>query len=227
MTPDARAAMRAAIAAAIGRGTFPDASADHPGVFSWPPPADDDRAARFRAELEALGGTCHDMPEPSADAVVALLDRLIAGRGPRRVLMWDEALLPVAGLPTALVRAGISIDTVTTGDMDSIERREELASATIGLTGADAALAETGSIVLASGPGRARLASLLPPIHVALVERHRLVDSLAALIRVRPDLATAGANVVCITGPSRTADIEHTLSRGVHGPGEVHVVFVG
>ena len=101
--------------------------------------------------------------------------------------MCDEALLPVAGLPTALVRAGISIDTVTPGDMDSIERREELASATIGLTGADAALAETGSIVLASGPGRARLASLLPPIHVALVERHRLIDSLAALIRVRPD----------------------------------------
>jgi L-lactate dehydrogenase complex protein LldG len=226
MTPDARAAMRAAIASAIGRGTFPDAAAEHPGTFSWPTLAVGDRAARFRAELETLGGTCHDLPDANAGAIVALIDGLMAGRGPRRVLMWDEALLPVPGLPTALVRAGISIDSVTPGDMASSERREELASATIGLTGADAALAETGSIVLASGPGRARLASLLPPIHVALVERRRLVESLAALIRDRPDLATAGANVVCITGPSRTADIEHTLSRGVHGPGEVHVVFV-
>jgi L-lactate dehydrogenase complex protein LldG len=132
----------------------------------------------------------------------------------------------VVGLPTALVRAGISVDSVTPDDMASSARREELASATIGLTGAEAALAETGSIVLASGPGRARLASLLPPVHVALVERRALVDSLAALIRDRPEIATAGANVICITGPSRTADIEHTLSRGVHGPGEVHVVFV-
>jgi L-lactate dehydrogenase complex protein LldG len=226
MTPDARAAMRAAIAAAIARGTFPDAAAAHPGTFSWPAPAAGDRAVRFRAELEALGGACHDLPGANADAIVALLDGLMAGRGPRRVLMWDEALLPVVGLPTALVRAGISVDSVTPDDMASSARREELASATIGLTGAEAALAETGSIVLASGPGRARLASLLPPVHVALVERRALVDSLAALIRDRPEIATAGANVICITGPSRTADIEHTLSRGVHGPGEVHVVFV-
>jgi L-lactate dehydrogenase complex protein LldG len=102
-----------------------------------------------------------------------------------------------------------------------------LTSVHVGLTGADAGLAETGSIVVASGPGKSRLASLLPPVHVAILARDRLTASLAALIRERPYLATSGANFVCITGPSRTADIEHTLTRGVHGPKEVHVVIVG
>ena len=64
-----------------------------------------------------------------------------------------------------------------------------------------------------------------PQEHTALLKR-LFVESLADLMADRPDLLTSGANVVCITGPSRTADIEHTLSRGVHGPREVHVVLV-
>ena len=95
----------------------------------------------------------------------------------------------------------------------------------LGLTGADAGLAETGSVVLASGPGRSRLASLLVPVHVAVLHVDRLVNDVAVLLATRPDLVAAGSNLVAITGPSRTADIEHTLSRGVHGPGEVHVIL--
>ena len=69
--------------------------------------------------------------------------------------------------------------------------------------------------------------SLLPPVHVALVPVERLHATLGALFAAEPDLLRAAANVVFVTGPSRTADIEMTLTRGVHGPRIVHVVFVG
>ncbi len=53
-----------------------------------------------------------------------------------------------------------------------------------------------------------------------------LIGSLPELIASRPELVTQGANFVAITGPSRTADIEHVLARGVHGPRDVHAIFV-
>lgn len=223
MTPDERAHMRNTLRAAVGRGRFPASGPDHPGPFQPEPTAPFDLFARFSSEITALGGVVHELAGP--DAIVGLLQTLFAGRD-RAVLMWDESSLPVSGLPTALVRAGISVDTQTPGDLESADRKRELASATIGITGADALLADTGSIALVSGPGRGRLVSLLPPVHVALVRRGALVESLAVLIAQRPELVTAGANFVCITGPSRTADIELTLTRGIHGPGELHVVFV-
>jgi L-lactate dehydrogenase complex protein LldG len=96
----------------------------------------------------------------------------------------------------------------------------------IGLTGAHAALADSGAIVLVSGPGRGRLASLLPPAHVAIVSERRMWPSLPALVRAEPGLLDAGSNVVVVAGPSRTADIEMTLTHGVHGPKHVHVILM-
>jgi L-lactate dehydrogenase complex protein LldG len=225
MTPDERARMRETLRAALGHARLPGGQLEHPGAFAPPSSAAAaDLFARFSTELTALGGAVHELD--SLEALLGLLQHLLEGRPRRSVLMWDEEWLPVQGLPTALVRAGISVDTQTPGDLASPDRKRELASATIGLTSADALIAETGSLVLVSGPGRGRLASLLPPVHVALVRRSAMVESLSVLFARRPELVTAGANFVCITGPSRTADIELTLSRGVHGPGEVHVVFV-
>jgi L-lactate dehydrogenase complex protein LldG len=140
--------------------------------------------------------------------------------------MWDPREIPLPGLDSALARRGVRVLSYDAEDLTSADRRQELAGALVGITGAHAGLAETGSLVLASGPGRSRLASLLPPLHVAVLRRDLIVESLADLVAQRPELMTAGANVVCITGPSRTADIEHTLTRGVHGPREVHVVVV-
>jgi L-lactate dehydrogenase complex protein LldG len=110
-------------------------------------------------------------------------------------------------------------------DRDEDYRR--LDAAIVGLTGAHAALADTGSVVLVHGEGRGRIVSLLPPVHVALVDVARLHATLGALWAAEPDLLRQAANLVVVTGPSRTADIEMTLTRGVHGPRIVHVVFVG
>jgi L-lactate dehydrogenase complex protein LldG len=104
---------------------------------------------------------------------------------------------------------------------------ERLGAITLGITGADAALADAGAIVVVAGPGRGRLVSVLPPVHVAIVSRQQLVANLGTLLQRRPGLLDEASNIVIIAGPSRTADIEMTLSHGVHGPKHVHVVLVG
>jgi L-lactate dehydrogenase complex protein LldG len=117
---------------------------------------------------------------------------------------------------------------------DAAERarlRRLVADAELGLTGVDLAIAETGTLVVRSGAGRPRSTSLLPACHVAVFDRTALVESLGqagAFLELwhRDEHADAGAVTSFITGPSRTADIELTLTRGVHGPKEVHAIFV-
>ena len=89
-------------------------------------------------------------------------------------------------------------------------------------------------MILRSGEGRPRSTSLLPATHVAVFDRTVLVESLAQVgvlleawhAEEASGAAGAGAVINFITGPSRTADIELTLTRGVHGPKEVHAIFV-
>ncbi len=228
MTGDERARVRQILRAAVAQALLPDAPFEHPGRLTRRDDAPGHLLERFSAQLLAVGGAVHEADTPAAIALlVASLARREASRQPTpgspAVLMWHDHGLPVTGLPSALTALGLHV--MYQSDTDA-NRRTELAGALVGITGAAAGLAETGSLVLASGPGRGRLASLLPPIHVALLQRTLIVESLPDLIAQRPEVMTSGANVVCITGPSRTADIEHTLSRGVHGPREVHVVLV-
>jgi L-lactate dehydrogenase complex protein LldG len=222
--------MRELLQAALRTAVLPGATADPPGTFHREDPAGTDLLPRFTAELTALGGTVHHLPTHDAASVAGLIASIVQASSPpasRRALIWDDQWLPVRNLRPALDAVGITPDAQREDDLASQERRLELAAACVGITSADACLAETGSIVLVSGPGRGRLASLLPPVHVALVTRALLVRSLPDVLAQQPQLAASGSNLVCITGPSRTADIEHTLSRGVHGPREVHVVFCG
>ncbi len=116
---------------------------------------------------------------------------------------------------------------------------ETLFSADAAVTSVAAAIAETGSVVCPSGPGLARGASLLPPVHVAIVHASELVpdlcdyfDGLSAAVGNSPlgpassSSTSLPANINLITGPSKTADIEGILVTGVHGPRHVHVVLV-
>jgi L-lactate dehydrogenase complex protein LldG len=188
---------------------------------------------RFRREFERVGGVLHRVA--AVEDVPALVARLAAERGVRRVVTWHPAALG-ADLPSGLLRQGLDTLVMPDGAVeDGPERarlRAAVAAAEVGVTGTDLAIAETGSLVLRSGPGRPRSTSLLPPYHVAVFDRTSLIESLAQLgVFLEAWQAAAGppadgAAVQIITGPSRTADIELTLTRGVHGPREVHAVFV-
>lgn len=100
---------------------------------------------------------------------------------------------------------------------------DRLAQAEVGVTGADYALAESGTLVLLAGPHRPRAGSLLPPVHVAVLWEDHILADLFDLVRRLGSLPPA---LVLSTGPSRSADIEMSLAVGVHGPGTVHVVLV-
>lgn len=226
MTPAERQQMRDVLRTALKKAVLPGATPDPPGGYRRTDPAAPDLAPRFIAELTTVGGFVHEPASSDAATIARLIATIAAEALVKRALIWDDPWLPVPGLAAALESSEFTIDRQQTDDLSSEARRAELSAATIGITGAEAALSDTGSVVLVSGPGRGRLASLLPPVHIAIVERTKIMRSLPDLLLERPGLATSGSNLVCITGPSRTADIEHTLSRGVHGPREVHVILL-
>jgi L-lactate dehydrogenase complex protein LldG len=190
---------------------------------------------RFCEELEALAGVAYRVNDvhAAADRVAAIVARTESGqtsqpRQPRPILSWNMEEIGLPGLGAALSVRGIVMapPEVPFSEPEHEASLGPLAELTVGLTGAQAAIAESGSIVLASGPGRGRLSSLLTPLHIAILRRENIVRTLEELFETRPELTTLGSNCVIVTGPSRTGDIEMTLSRGVHGPGEIHVIVV-
>ena len=94
----------------------------------------------------------------------------------------------------------------------------------VGISNAQAGIAETGTLVLDSAYERHRLVSLVPPVHIAIVKASAIVETLGeALALLRKDREISPA-ITFITGPSRTADIELTLAIGVHGPQQLYVI---
>jgi L-lactate dehydrogenase complex protein LldG len=187
---------------------------------------------RFVHEFERVGGVFHRAGEVAE--VPEVIATLAEGQGMRRLVTWHPAAL---GVDVAAPLAARGLETVSAPavEVDAAERTRRLglaAAADLGVTGADLAIAETGTLVVVSGAGRPRSTSLLPPCHVAVFDREVLIESLAQAglaLEAWHDGAPPdgrGASINFITGPSRTADIELTLTRGVHGPREVHAVFV-
>jgi L-lactate dehydrogenase complex protein LldG len=115
---------------------------------------------------------------------------------------------------------------VTSGYRDRAALRQICSTADAGITCADYALADTGTLVLLSSMEEARMISLLPPAHIAIVPKNRILGGLDELFVQVPQPADLTSSMVLITGPSRTGDIEQILVRGVHGPGEIHVIVI-
>ncbi len=169
--------------------------------------------AHFVSAAVKLGCTVHVFDD-DADALAHLLALL---EPESAVLAWDPAYIPLPGLSDKLMEKGIRV----------VRGAPEVR---IGITGVDAGLAGTGSLVLCSGVGKPRLASLLPPLHVAVLTADQLYPGLeawlAAISAGGPDRPGTTSSISVISGPSRTGDIGNISVRGVHGPGEVHVLLI-
>ena len=205
-----RLAEAAQVAAPLGRGG--PATLPEPGHR----PSPTERLDRFMEAARAAGAEVVRIPRRRLTAQVV---DLWAGDRGRRVLVSDREDPLVAEASAALGRAGAEL-------MDP-GSPPELESAGAGLTGVEAALADSGSLVLLSGEGRSLLASLMPWLHVAIVGASKVEDSLSDwLDRGGEARLRSASQAVIVTGPSRTADIEMTLTIGVHGPGQLVIILV-
>jgi L-lactate dehydrogenase complex protein LldG len=201
----ARTAILSRLAAAQRTARLPPAPAAKP--FLSPPRSRAECRDRFVQELAALGVDGH--VEASPDSVRERVRALVEGK---KVLSWDADQLPY------------DAGSVLGGAIVGSRPRDEQAEAEIGVTGCHGAIAETGSLVVLSGRGHSRTVSLLPPVHLAVVRAEDLFFSMGEFFARHGERIAAAAGCTFITGPSRTADIELTLTLGVHGPGRVIVV---
>lgn len=141
-------------------------------------------------------------------------------------MLWDDEHMPVPGIGAVLATGGLR---GVSGEVESSRRLEHQTGYMdlgLGVTGAEAGFSESGTIVLRSGPGRPRMASLIPLVHVALLPVGRLYRSLAHWAADHAGTIPDATNVVFITGPSKTGDIEQNINVGVHGPRYVHVLLI-
>lgn len=165
----------------------------------------------FVNEAKKLSCIVHETNSDSS-ALETILDIL---DGDKTALTWDFEHIPVNGLQEAFKQQGIERAAINEG------------STRVGISGVDAALAGTGSIVVVSGDGKSRQASLLPSVHVAVIKQDQIVPNLERFY-ARTNRATYRdhSNIAVISGPSKSADIAMELIHGMHGPGELHIVLV-
>ena len=198
------------------------------------------RADALMSELEVSASQAgwvvsrQESPEDAAQYIESLASDLEA----RSAVCSAHPVLDRLRLEERLARRGVELRLMVLSegtDGSEIQRtrrslREAALGADLGITGVDYAVAETGSCVLLAGKGVSRLVSLLPPVHVAVVERGQVLPSLDELFVLRRhDFlgGDGGSYMNIISGPSRSADIDQTLVKGVHGPGEVHMLLLG
>ena len=161
---------------------------------------------RFSQELEAVGGHAYRVRQ---DELSKRIIEFLKERDINAVMMWD--LIPALN-ESYLTEAGLRAER-------SVDPKLKA-----GITGALSAIAETGTLVIPSGKGQPLGASLLAKFHIAIISSSQIVWSLDEALK-NQEARNASATAL-VTGPSRTADIEMTLTIGVHGPKELHVFVV-
>ena len=167
-----------------------------------------DPISRFRDRALGLASTVDDVA--TLEAIPAAVARYLATLSlPLAAVCWPE----FAGLDWR--GAGMVVESRAARDSDPA-----------GITGAFCAIAETGTLMMVTGRDTPATLSLLPETHVAVVRKPRIVPGMEEAWRLlREELREPPRAVTFISGPSRTADIEQTVTLGAHGPYRVHVIL--
>jgi L-lactate utilization protein LutC len=202
----AREAILSRVRGALGRRAGDDVPQLEPSRLTIPSLDVEERIAMFATALEKLAGKC--FVATSEERAREYVTSVIAGRK------------AVSSRSKVLERCGVACP------VEVADYRAACAEAAVGITSAEYALADTGSLVMLANAEESRLISLLPPLHVAVIERTQILTGLDELLSIVSLPANITSSMVLITGTSRTADIEQILVRGVHGPGELHVVIL-
>jgi L-lactate dehydrogenase complex protein LldG len=169
-----------------------------------------DPVACFRERARLLSSTFDDAGT-LAEVPQAVANYLRRNNLPLDAVCWPDLF----ELGWAAVGLSVAARAARDGDL-------------VGITGAFCAIAETGTLMMVSGPRTPAATSLLPETHIALVGTTRIVRGMEeAWQLLRAELGTPPRAVTFISGPSRTADIEQTVTLGAHGPYRVHIVLLG
>lgn len=181
-----------------------------PAIFeSRQPESVDSEITRFLSEIKKLSGIGQKL---SSAEIESALKKLVAEQNIHKAAVWNTALLNQLQIADCL--RALDVELVSPN-----ADKYKIAECELGITEADFILPETGTLVLRSSAEKPRAVSLLPRVHLAIVTQSAL----------RADMHQVFAEaknhhyLVFITGPSRTADIELTVTLGVHGPKNLYV----
>ena len=222
-----RAEMLERMRKALGRSQqAAQRSVEFPPLGPVMPPIDPEALLpKFEAELRNVAGNPHRVANREEldelfRVILKASSRVVLSRNPLISQLRLEETIHARGLEVAVWPSLGASEAALQGFRDRCFEAE------FGITGVDFALAETGSLILSSLTEGSQLASLAPPVHIALYRRSQVLGSLEEVLEQAPHLENAGRSIVFITGTSRTADIEQILIRGVHGPRDVHAILV-
>lgn len=197
----------------------------------------DDALVEDASDALAAGGwNVHSAA--TVEDVGAIVSTICAESGIKTAVRTDHLILNHARVDAVLEKDGVActlteLEAGTSDDEERVEiesAKQHMFDVDAGITGGDYVIAETGTLVIHPRAGVARLASLAPPIHIAVVHRSQILptlDELFLLEHVDLKYGKRASGINLISGPSRTGDIEATIVHGIHGPIETHIVLVG
>ncbi|NOQ20378.1 MAG: lactate utilization protein C [Desulfobacterales bacterium] len=175
--------------------------------------------------------SCEDI-----NSVTAAIADLVRDKDPewgakKSVVAWQHPLIENLNLPEALSPQDVTVFFTDVKETESGNLRQHVIDSYIGITAADFCMADSATMVMRTRPGQARSVSLVPSIHVAVIELNQIIADLKelyALLKWDPQESKEGLTncMTFISGPSKTADIEATMVHGAHGPRQVHVYVI-